>query len=200
VIVLFYWSITILSASGGYDNGTSTGKGKIQVDLTWNPQNLIKYGQTYVVVSYGITNRLDIHGFLSRAPSEFETCYAGVFYQFLDLKRLDLATAVGVRGRFEKNWTHLFFPQLLYTIHFSEYIYLGGSLVNLKEYIGRKIGKNIGVAVDIGIFFRLPYQSKLIESISVGIGGFHPVTYQTDSYFLPTYSIDIKFKRFYKSK
>ena len=192
--------VHLLMASGGYDHGTSNGKGNIQVDLTWNPMDMIKYGQTYAVMSYGITDRLDIHGFLSHHPSGFETWYMGGFYQFLERKRLDLATAIGIRRRFDENWTHLFFPQLLYTIYFSDNKYLGGSLVNLKEVNGWKMEKNIGVAVDIAIFFKLPYKSKLINSIAVAFGGFHPVTYGPPSYFLPTYSIDIKFNRFYNSK
>ena len=35
---------------------------------------------------------------------------------------------------------------------------------------------------------------KLIESISIGVGVFHPTTWKPKQYFLPTYSIDIKFK------
>jgi hypothetical protein len=52
----------------------------------------------------------------------------------------------------------------------------------------------MGVAVDVGLFYRLKYKSQRIESISIGIGGFHPATWKPDTYFLPTYSIDIKFR------
>ena len=37
--------LSIVFASGGYDHGSSTGKGKFQIDLTWNPFNKINYGQ-----------------------------------------------------------------------------------------------------------------------------------------------------------
>ena len=94
----------------------------------------------------------------------------------------------------------MFFPQLLYTIYASENIYLGGSFVNLMDGMVWKNGEKIGVAIDFAIFYKIQYQSKLIESIAVGLGGFHPVSYKPDSYFLPTYSIDIKFTRFYKPK
>ena len=199
-IIFFVLFISMVWASGAYDHGTSTGKGKLQIDLTWNPQDRIKYGQTYAVIGFGITDRLDLHGYLAHHTSGFETWYAGVFYQFLDQKLFDLATAVGIRRRFDENWTHLFFPQFLYTIHASENIYVGGSLVNLMDGMVWKNGKSIGVAIDFAIFYKIQYESKLIESIAVGLGGFHPVSYMTDSYFLPTYSIDIKFKSFYKPK
>ena len=59
-IFLFILFICILSGSGGFDNGTSTGKGKIQLDLTWNPFNYFKDGQSYIVFNYGISDKLDI--------------------------------------------------------------------------------------------------------------------------------------------
>lgn len=183
-----------LTASGGYDNGTATGKGQFQIDLTWNPFNRVDFGQTYIVMSYGLSHRLDIHGYISHHTEGYQTWYGGVFYQFLKTQRMDLATAVGVRRRFDENWTHIFAPQLLYTIHFNDQLSLGGSVVNIKEEkIKDKFG-NIGVAVDVGLFYRLKYKSQKIESISIGIGGFHPATWKPDTYFLPTYSLDIKFK------
>jgi hypothetical protein len=183
-----------LTASGGYDNGTATGKGQFQMDLTWNPFNQIDLGQTYIIMSYGLNHRLDIHGYISHHPGGYQTWYGGVFYQFLKTKRMDLATAVGIRRQFDENWTHIFAPQLLYTIHLNDRINLGGSVVNVKEEkIKDKFG-NIGVAVDVGLFYRLKYKSQKIESISIGIGGFHPAVWKPDPYFLPTYSIDIKFR------
>ena len=198
--IFLFLFVPMIWASGGYDNGTSTGKGKLQLDFTWNPLDLIQHGQTYTVVSYGMTDQLDLHGFLSHHTRGFETWYMGIFYQFLNHKLLDLATAIGIRRRFDEDWTHLFFPQMLYTIHVSEYIYFGGSLVNLIEGRLWNNVKSIGVALDFAIFYKIQYQSKLIESVAVGFGGFHPATYNPGRFFLPTYSIDIKFKRFYKSK
>jgi len=132
---------------------------------------------------------------LAHHTEGFETWYAGVFYQFLDQKRLDLATAVGIRKRFNQNWTHLFFPQLLYTIHFSEKIYLGGSLVNVINDKFWKRVRSLGVTVDFAVFFKLPYHSKWIENVAVGFGWFHPVTHKPNNYFLPTYSVDILFRK-----
>ena len=46
-----------LTASGGYDNGTATGKGQFQIELTSNPFDKIDFGQTYIVMSYGLSHR-----------------------------------------------------------------------------------------------------------------------------------------------
>ncbi|SVD66626.1 uncharacterized protein METZ01_LOCUS419480, partial [marine metagenome] len=64
-IVCSHWSATILSASGGYDNGTATGKGKVGLDLTWNPFNYFPEGQSYIVLSYGFTDKFDFHSYFS---------------------------------------------------------------------------------------------------------------------------------------
>jgi len=189
--ILFF---TVIYGSGGFDNGTATGKGKIKIDITWNPFAQINYGQTYLVMSYGLSHRFDIHGYISHHTGGYETWYGGIFYQFLKTKRMDLATAVGIRRRFDEDWTHIFAPQLLYTIHLNDRLNLGGSVVNIKEEkIKDKFG-NIGVAVDMALSYRFKYQSKKIESVSIGIGGFHPATWKPDTYFLPTYSVDIKFR------
>ena len=45
-------SLNIINASGGYDNGTSIGKGNVGIDLTWNPFNYWPKGQSYIVLSY----------------------------------------------------------------------------------------------------------------------------------------------------
>ena len=199
-IILLLLPICLI-ASGGYDNGTATGKGQFQIDLTWNPFDRIDFGQTYIVMSYGLSHRLDIHGYISHHTGGYETWYGGVFYQFLKTKRMDFATAVGIRRRFDENWIHLFAPQLLYTIHLNDRLNLGGSVVNLMESLvdkstgdkDKRLSK-LGVAVDVGVFYRLKYKSQKIESVSIGIGGFHPATWKPDTYFLPTYSIDIKFR------
>ena len=61
-LVLFIGAVW---ASGGYDHGTATGKGKLQIDLSWNPFNYFEYGQSYLVFGYGITIRIDINGYYS---------------------------------------------------------------------------------------------------------------------------------------
>ena len=64
-ILILYLFVYPLFSSGAYDHGTSTGKGKLQIDLTWNPFNYFKNGQSYVVLGYGLTNKLDLHGYYS---------------------------------------------------------------------------------------------------------------------------------------
>jgi len=180
-----------LIASGGYDNGTATGKGQFQLDLTWNPFDQLDFGQSYVVMSYGLTHRLDIHGYISHHTEGYETWYGGIFYQFLKTKKIDLATAVGIRRKFNEKLIHVFAPQLLYTIRLNDNLYLGGSFVIVNN---QNPEDRFGIAVDVGAFYRLKYETKRIESISIGISGFHPATWKPDTYFLPTYSINIKFK------
>jgi len=177
--------------SGGYDNGTATGKGKFHLDLTWNPFDRFKSGQTYAVMSYGLTNRLDMHGYISNHTRGYQTWYGGIFYQFLNLKHLHLATAMGIRRRSDTNLSQIFAPQLLYTTLINERLYIGGSLVDVRD---QSSYVRDGVAVDISIFYKLQFETKLIESISIGVGGFHPATWTPSTYFLPTYSIDFKFK------
>ena len=187
-IILF---TTIIFGSGGYDNGTATGRGKFQLDLTWNPLDRFNFGQTYMVMSFGITNSLDFHGYISQHPENYQTWYAGLFYQFLDMKRFHLATAVGIRRRFDESWTHMFAPQLLYTALITEKLYVGGSFVDVRN---QSLDIRYGVAVDVGVFYKLKFETNRIESISFGIGGFHPATWNPSTYFLPTYSLDIKFR------
>ena len=80
--IYFILFTTQLFASGAYDNGTSTGKGKFKFDLTWNPFDLIDYGQSYIVSSYGLTDKLDFHGYLSKHPENYYSYYFGIFYLF----------------------------------------------------------------------------------------------------------------------
>ena len=115
IIIVLLLSSPRVWCSGGFDNGTATGKGIFQLDLTWNPFKITDFGQSYAVVSYGITNKFDIHGYISQHTDNYKTWYGGFFYQFLKTKKIDLATSIGIRRRFDKGWTHLFYPQLLYT-------------------------------------------------------------------------------------
>lgn len=179
-----------LIASGGFDNGTATGKGQFQFDLTWNPFGRFDFGQTYIVISYGLSNRFDVHGYISYHNEGYQTWYGGIFYQFLKTKKVDLATAVGIRRRSDKNWKHIFAPQLLYTVHLNDRLYLGGSVVEVRSQNPKP---KFSPAIDIAMFYKFKYKSKKIESVSIGIGGFHPATWKPNTYFLPTYSLDIKF-------
>ena len=173
VFVIFYYSTSIVIASGGYDNGTATGKGKLGLDLTWNPFNYFPEGQSYIVASYGLSEKFDIHGYYSIPASGSDNYYLGFFYQFYKNKYLDLASAVGIRQYQPKSEQHLFAPQLLYTIHLNDRLNLGGSVVNIMESLSDKSMRNrdkklnkLGVAVDVGVFYRLKYKSQRIESYS----------------------------------
>ena len=87
VLIIILFNST--SASGAFDHGTSTGKNKIQIDLTWNPFNYFDYGQNYVVIGYGITNKMDFHAYYAdhgNYNNGVDSYYYGLFYQFIDSK------------------------------------------------------------------------------------------------------------------
>ena len=178
-------------ASGAYDNGKSTGKGKFKFDITLNPFNKFEHGQSYIVGSYGITTTIDFHGYYSSHNNKYNTWYLGIFYQFLKTKNVDLATAVGIRKKDEMEWTDIFAPQLLYSIQLSNNYYLGGSIVNVIRKDSKTIYKP---ALDIGLFRDLNYENKIIEKISIGISAFRPATWTPKTLFIPAYSIDFAFK------
>ena len=187
---LFFIFSLVFAESGAYDNGTSTGKGKFQLDITWNPFNSFDFGQTYFVMSYGLNKSIDLHGYISNHNDEFSTHYVGIFYQFINEEKIHLATAVGIRslprGEFD-----VFAPQMLYTYQLNKKYFAGGSIVNIR---GDNLNQNKGTTIDIGLFRKYDIKSNLIENISLGISAFHPTTWKPNSYFLPAYSIDIKFK------
>ena len=202
--------ICLLWSSGGYDHGTSTGKGKLQMDLTWNPFNYFKYGQSYVVFGYGITNKIDLHGYYAdhgNYKNGVDSYYYGIYYQFLDSQYLDLATAFGKRKMMDLEYGHFFFPQLLYNMKLYKDYSLGGSIVRIQKDTEQLL-KNSDAdwfAIDIALFIPLTrYFSKYknIEEVKLGVG-----TFRTDlgndlkkTPFMPTYSIDIKFKPLQRPK
>jgi len=194
-ISLFIYLPNSLYASGGYDNGTSIGKGNLGIDLTWNPFNYWKQGQSYAVISYGLSKNLDIHSYYSIPVNGSDNYYLGIFYQFFDNKKLDLATALGTRGYLLNSDVHIFFPQILYTVYIYNNFRVGGSIVNIIETSQNKI---IGLAYDVG--FIIPIIKKInkknkIDSIDLTIGGFRPVLWRPNKgTWHPTYSIDIKIK------
>lgn len=190
-IIYIFLFISSLFGSGGFDNGTATGKGRFKFDFTWNPFNKIKFGQSYVVGSYGITDKFDFHGYLSTDNNNYTTYYAGLFYQFVNRKNIHLATAFGIRKKVNSKLTDAFVPQLLFTIPFSKKIDFGGSVVNVYDF---KNNINKGVALDIGLYYKFKYTTSYIDNISLGISAFHPATWSTKTFFVPTYSIDLHFK------
>jgi len=196
---LFILSLAVvpLFPSGGYDHGTSTGKGLMELDFTWNPFNMFEQGQSYVVLGYGLTDRLDIHGYYSIHTEGFHTYYAGLFYQFLRSEKIDLATAVGMRTNMDNNNRDFFFPQLLYTIKLKDGYSFGGSFVNIMVDVNQSI-KTMLLAMDVALFIPLSRYLSLpdfVKDLKLGVGLFNPVTNSTvnPGKFIPTYSIDIKF-------
>ena len=196
VLLSFYFCSTFVNASGGYDNGTATGKGKLGFDLTWNPNNYFPEGQSYIVLSYGFTDKFNFHSYYSDPANGSDNYYLGLFYQFYKNIYLDLATAVGIRKYRKISDRHLFAPQLLYTFYPFRSLRIGGSLVALRD-IDRN-NKLIGTTVDIAISIPIYIPEKLtgrINSISFSIGAFRPVLWKPErGYWHPTYSIDFTFK------
>ena len=130
-----------------------------------------------------------------------------LFYQFYDSRYLDLATAVGKRRIIGFNYSHLFFPQLLYNIKLKKGYTIGGSLVNVITQKENQFLTNNQSwrTFDISIFIPIinsQNQVKLIDEIKLGVGLFKSGLDKDypDKPFLPTYSLDIKFERSYKSK
>ncbi len=188
-----------LFPSGGYDHGTSTGKGLWELDFTWNPFNLFEQGQSYIVFGYGITERMDLHGYYSVHAEGFQTYYAGLFFQFLRSEKVDLATAAGMRINRGNNNNDLFFPQLLYTIKLKDGYSVGGSFVNIMDNVHQPF-KSMPLAIDVTFFIPLCRYLSLpntVKDLKLGVGLFNPVTNNAvdPGQFIPTYSIDIKFGR-----
>ncbi len=185
--------------SGGYDHGTSTGKNLLELDFTWNPFNFFEQGQSYVVLGYGLTDRLDIHGYYSIHTEGFHTYYAGLFYQFLRSEKVDLSTAAGMRINRENKKSNLFLPQLLYTIKLKDGYSIGGSFVNIMSNVNQPL-ESMPLAMDIAFFIPLSRYLSFPDSVKdmkLGVGLFNPVTNSAvdPGQFIPTYSIDIKFSR-----
>ena len=197
-LIILSLAVVPLFPSGGYDHGTSTGKGLLELDFTWNPFNIFKQGQSYVVLGYGLTDRLDIHGYYSIHKEGFHTYYAGLFYQFLRSEKIDLATAVGMRINRKNKNSDLFLPQFLYTIKLKDGYSVGGSFVNIINSNVNQSPESMPLAMDVAFFIPVNRYLSLpnsIKDLKLGVGLFNPVTNSTiDSRkFIPTYSIDIKF-------
>jgi len=189
LIPLFLF-FAILFASGGYDHGTSAGKGNWDISLTWNPFNYFEQGQSYVVFGYGLTERLDIHGYYSYTHNKNDNYYGGFSYQFYKSNKIDLSTAIGARKYLNKPTTHIFLPQFLYTMRLSDQIRIGGSLVDIRS---QSLEVSKGVAKDVFLMVKL-HESKKYK-LDFTVGAFNPVFWEPKSGdWYPTYSLDIKIK------
>ena len=198
-LIILSLAVVPLYPSGGYDHGTSTGKGLLELDFTWNPFNMFEQGQSYVVLGYGFTDRLDVHGYYSIHTEGFHTYYAGLFFQFLKSEKVDLATAAGMRINGENKNSDLFFPQLLYTIKLKDGYSVGGSFVNIMGNVNQSV-ESMPLAMDVALFIPLSRYLSLpdtVKDLKLGVGLFNPVTNSAvdPRQFIPTYSIDIKFGR-----
>ena len=184
------FSISIAFSSGGYDHGTAAGKGNLDFSFTWNPFNYFDQGQSYAVIGYGLTNRLDIHSYYSSHNKEDDNYYVGMFYQFYQSERLDLSTAIGFRRYKNQNLSHLFMPQLLYTLYLTEKVRIGGSTVDIRAY---DLTSKIGTALDTFLVLNIIEKKNYIVDLT--IGGFNPVTWEPKrGDWHPTYSFDFRFK------
>ncbi len=157
-------------ASGAYDKGSSTGKGRFEISITINPYGLIPYGQNYSVMSYGLNEKLDLVGYYSLHQNGTESQYLGVLYQFYKSKKLDLATAIGMRYQ-NSGINDLFAPQLLYNYHLNENYSVGGSFVKV---IQKSSLNDKGIAVDLTLYRNMDsfiFNDK-IKNIYIGLGIF----------------------------
>ncbi len=190
ITIVLIWGITLWGGSG-YDHGTAAGKGNLDISLTWNPLDYFENGQSYVVLGYGITDKIDIHGYYSRPVNNNDNYYAGLFYQFYESNRIDLATAIGLRKYINDDKQHIFIPQLLYTVKLDREFEIGGSFVGLVEK-----EDYLGTAIDAAIYIPIIKQREntLIKEVKLGVGIFRPILWTPDlGDWHPTYSIDIKF-------
>ncbi len=203
IIIIILVSVVPIFSSGGYDHGTSTGKGQLELDFTWNPFDLIEFGQTYIVIGYGLTNYLDIHGYYAHQTDNDDNYYYGLFYQFIDTKFLDLATALGRRQYIRSDIHDLFFPQLLFNIKVGKDFTIGGACVDIHRIINNTL-KFRGTAFDVAIHIPLSGVVKLpkfVHELKLALGIFNPGVFEPDhGNYLPTYSIDITFKKFCNTK
>ena len=194
LLSFFLFGNNFMYASGGFDNGTSIGKGKLGLDLTLNPFNYWRNGQSYAVISYGINENLDIHGYYSIPVKGSDNYYIGFLYQFLRNKHFDLASAIGIRKYSTKSDTHLFFPQFLYTINLYNDLRIGGSIVNIINVLDKN--KRLGSTIDIGLIIPVIKKRNTnhkIDSVDLTLSAFRPALWKPGKYsWHPTYSIDVK--------
>ena len=124
-----FLSTNLALASGGYDHGTPAGRGNLDLDFTLNPGNAFDDGQSYIVWGYGLTEKLDFHGYVSHEADGTNQAYMGLMYNFYSNDWLDLSTAIGFRQR--EDITDIFLPQLLYTVKLPNEFDIIGSAVSV---------------------------------------------------------------------
>ena len=200
-ILIQVFMASLSFASGGYDNGTPAGKGKLDLDITINPgdlskewpENLDEKGQSYIVWGYGLNDFFDFHGYVSHGADGTDQIYYGIKYNFVSTDWLDLSTATGLRHITSR--TDLIFPQLLYTIKLPQDFDIIGSFTNVYN---TKEDNNIGQSSDVAL--RIPVPKSMtpssVRDIKIAIGLFKPSTRDwkpSTSNWYPTYSVDFRF-------
>lgn len=187
LVLSFLFLSPWLMASGGYDNGTPAGKGNLDLDLTWNPLNMFEKGQSYVVWGYGITDKIDFHGYVSNeTQTNKNQLYWGFMGNFFQNDWLDLSTAYGIRHR--EGEIHSYFPQLLYTFKMPSSYQVAGSVVNVYDHSD---AENLGVTYDVALRVPLSFTwlPSMITETKFSLGVFRNAGGTT----YPTYSVDFKF-------
>jgi hypothetical protein len=186
-IVIFLLLINVAYASGGFDHGTPVGKNRSELDFTLNPADIIPYGQSYVVLSYGFTRDMDFHGYFSHEAKGVDQYYYGLMHRIINNSWLDFSIGIGRRHRLEE--IHIFFPEWLYTIKLPNNFFIGGSIVDIKN---SENNEYLGTTFDIAFFMPIdPFSDRFSEPVPViylAIGLFKPLS----NVIYPTYSIDIK--------
>lgn len=179
-------SLHILYATGGYDNGSPVGDGKLELDFTLNPGDIIDYGQSYITWNYGLSDTSSFHGYASHEANGVNQLYYGVKYTFFQNDSWDFSTALGFRNREDE--IHIYLPQLLYTYKLANNYDIGGSILNVYDLSD---AENLGVTYDIAlrIPFRLYFLKNHVQSTKFALGAFRNASGRT----YPTYSIDVKF-------
>ncbi|MBK6717824.1 MAG: hypothetical protein IPG57_22830 [Burkholderiales bacterium] len=173
-------------AAGGYDQGTPAGKGDLDLDFTLNPMDRVKNGQSYVVWGYGLTDRLDFHGYASHEAGGTDQIYYGLMVNFYRNAWLDLSTAFGLRHRSGR--THRLFPQLLYTVRLPQQFDLIGSFTRVTDTKDGPVGRT---TIDLALRIPLPeaWRPRLAKEWKLDLGAFR----NTGGQWNPTYSVDFKF-------
>ncbi|HMZ01566.1 MAG TPA: hypothetical protein PLW24_19110 [Burkholderiaceae bacterium] len=187
--LLSVWALTACGAcwaAGGYDQGTPAGRGNLDLDFTLNPGDRVKNGQSYVVWGYGLTDRLDFHGYLSHEAGGTDQIYYGLMLNVFGGPWLDLSTAVGLRHR--DGDTHLLFPQLLYTIKLPRDFDVIGSVTRVRN---NSTGRSGLPTLDVALRIPLPddWRPSLAKSWKLDLGVFR----NSAGSWNPTYSVDFKF-------
>lgn len=191
LIKIFLFS-SLIFASGGYDHGTSAGKGRWDISLTFNPFNYFEYGQSYMILGYGLTNKIDLQMYYSHTHNGSDNYYGGLLYQFFKSDIVDLSTAIGLRKYIENKKSHIFSPQLLYTFKLSKKLKIGGSFVKINDNKTKK-QKKLDYTKDVFLMFNF-YETKKYK-LEITAGAFNPVLWSPkNGDWYPTYSIDIKIK------